>query len=408
MKDIISNDSLYKLDPYKKLTEEQEKLKEHIFKFCYNHLKDEHAIFLINGAAGTGKSLLLSSIFNNLQNISRSDSSNALYDTNNYLLVNHPEMLKLYKEIAGKAPNLLKKNFERPTTFINRMAKNNTRADIVLIDEAHLLLTKKDPYNHFNQDNQLEEIIKHSHIVILVFDENQVLKFKSYWKNEKIHSFLKTIPSEFYRLTNQIRVQADKNIYEWIDAFSKGILKPLPTKQIFDFRIFDNANEMYKLIKNQNSKYGLCRMLATYDFPYKLDGKDYYVTTDTFKLRWDRNKPHDQKPWAERPDTINEVGSVYTIQGFDLNYSGIILGPSVSYNFEKDKIVINPNKYEDSAAYMGSSKIDYPTEAKCKIILNSINVLMTRARKGMYIHAADINLRKKLLSLIKSAVTNIT
>nr|WP_278335085.1 DNA/RNA helicase domain-containing protein [Clostridium pasteurianum] len=185
MKDIISNDSLYKLDPYKKLTEEQEKLKEHIFKFCYNHLKDEHAIFLINGAAGTGKSLLLSSIFNNLQNISRSDSSNALYDTNNYLLVNHPEMLKLYKEIAGKAPNLLKKNFERPTTFINRMAKNNTRADIVLIDEAHLLLTKKDPYNHFNQDNQLEEIIKHSHIVILVFDENQVLKFKSYWKNEK-------------------------------------------------------------------------------------------------------------------------------------------------------------------------------------------------------------------------------
>jgi DUF2075 family protein/nucleoside-triphosphatase THEP1 len=404
MKDIeennILNNSLYKLDPYKKLTEEQEKLKEYIFNFCYTHRKDEHAIFLINGTAGTGKSLLLSSIFNSLQNISKNDTSNALYHTDNYLLVNHPEMLKLYKEIASETPNLLKKNFERPTTFINRMTKNNSKADIVLIDEAHLLLTKKDPYNNFKQDNQLEEIIKRSYIVILVFDEQQVLKFKSYWKSKKMQQFLEAVPSESYQLTTQFRVQANHDIYEWIDRFSRGKLKPLPEKQAFDFRIFADANEMYELIKEQNAKYGLCRMLATYDFPYKLDGEDYYVTTDTFKLRWDRSKPQDQKPWAERPDTIEEVGSVYTIQGFDLNYAGIILGPSISYDPEEDELVINPNRYEDNAAYMGSSKIDSSPNAKCKIILNSINVLMTRARKGMYIYAIDSELRKKLLSLM--------
>lgn len=140
-------------------------------------------------------------------------------------------------------------------------------------------------------------------------------------------------------------------------------------------------------------------MLATYDFPYKLDGSDYYVTTDTFKLRWDRNKPQDPKPWAERPDTIDEVGSVYTIQGFDLNYAGIILGPSISYDPQNRRLIINTDKYEDNSAYMGSSKIASPQNSKCKIILNSINILMTRARKGMYIYAVDSQLRKKLLSL---------
>ncbi|MFR8313475.1 MAG: DNA/RNA helicase domain-containing protein [Ruminococcus sp.] len=35
--------------------------------------------------------------------------------------------------------------------------------------------------------------------------------------------------------------------------------------------------------------------------------------------------------WAEQKQTIGEVGSTFTIQGFDLNYAGVILGPSVKY-----------------------------------------------------------------------------
>lgn len=47
----------------------------------------------------------------------------------------------------------------------------------------------------------------------------------------------------------------------------------------------------------------------------------------------DRNQKREIKKlsWAEQPQTIKEVGSTFTIQGFDLNYSGVILGPSVKY-----------------------------------------------------------------------------
>ena len=30
--------------------------------------------------------------------------------------------------------------------------------------------------------------------------------------------------------------------------------------------------------------------------------------------------------WAESPHTLNEVGSTFSIQGFDLNYVGVIIG----------------------------------------------------------------------------------
>ncbi|WP_340700921.1 DNA/RNA helicase domain-containing protein [Corynebacterium diphtheriae] len=46
--------------------------------------------------------------------------------------------------------------------------------------------------------------------------------------------------------------------------------------------------------------------------------------------------------WAEKLHTINEVGSIFTLQGFDLNYAGVIIGPSVQYR--DGKIVFVPEE----------------------------------------------------------------
>ena len=50
--------------------------------------------------------------------------------------------------------------------------------------------------------------------------------------------------------------------------------------------------------------------------------------------------------WAEQPQTIDEVGSTFTIQGFDLNYAGVILGPSVKYR--NGKIIFEPSASHNS------------------------------------------------------------
>src|SRR5699024_11985196 len=85
-----------------------------------------------------------------------------LEGTNNHLLVNHEEMIKTYKTIAESLPNLLKKNFMKPTTFINDVNKGKITSDITLVDEAHLLLSREDPYNQYRGENHLKDIIQSS------------------------------------------------------------------------------------------------------------------------------------------------------------------------------------------------------------------------------------------------------
>ncbi len=46
-----------------------------------------------------------------------------------------------------------------------------------------------------------------------------------------------------------------------------------------------------------------------------------------------------------------EVGSIYTVQGFDLNNVGVVIGPSIDYDPETDQLVIDIDKYEDKGAF---------------------------------------------------------
>ncbi|RYM04640.1 DUF2075 domain-containing protein [Sporolactobacillus sp. THM7-7] len=401
----VDHSAVSKLSPFKALSSEQMMLKEKMIAFSRRHVKqDTPALFVLYGGAGTGKSVVLSAIFNEIQNLSKeSDTSDPLYHTDNRLIVNHAEMFKLYREIAETLPNVKKKDIMRPTPFINQMNKSNQYAHIVLVDEAHLLLTKSDRYNRFNQDNQLEEIIKRSRVVMIVFDDKQFLKLKSHWNKARLQDFLKRFPSEEYVMTRQFRMHADPDVSEWIRGFVHKKIRPLPKKQTFDFRIFEDASEMYRLIRQKNAVCGLSRMIATYDYPYKLDGRDHFIHEKNFTLRWDRSKPHARKPWAERAESIDEVGSVYTVQGFDLNYAGVILGPSVTYDERHDQIKINIEKYEDQAAFSRRDDVKDLEAVKEQIILNSINVLMTRGTRGLYIYASDRKLRERLAALKRKA-----
>ncbi|GMF56815.1 unnamed protein product [[Candida] boidinii] len=116
--EISSDDELYDKNAIERLskvelTKDQIELKSRIFKFIRGNLKiinqqgDGHSSFIIQGDPGTGKSVILNSLFNDIQRISKSmisqgdgDKEDILVGTNNYLLVNHPEMLKLYRRVC--------------------------------------------------------------------------------------------------------------------------------------------------------------------------------------------------------------------------------------------------------------------------------------------------------------------
>lgn len=397
----LKNKDIYKLSPYKALSERQLEVKTKILKFCMENINTSgQHVFLIEGDAGTGKSILISSLFNTIQDYAN-DKTSKLAGTSNYLLVNHTEMIKTYQGLANSLPNLKKKNFMKPTRFINQMDRTSCTADIVLVDEAHLLLSKADPYNNFKYDNHLEEIIKRSKISVIIFDPKQVLKIKSYWNRDSLERIKQRFQTETFHLTDQFRINASPEILKWIDLFVSKQLFPIPKVKDckYEIKIFNNSQDFKKAIENKDKKYGLSRIISTFDYIHKKDGEIYYVDEMGLNMPWNITK--DNKTWAEEPHTIGEVGSIYTVQGFDLNYAGVFLGPSVGYDEENDQLLIDTSKYKDVEAfrYRKDLTIEENEKIKEEIILNSINVLMKRGIHGLYIYATDLKLRNKLLSL---------
>lgn len=409
--DRVQNSDVFKLSPFKQLSASQSELVRAALDFCENAPQDGISVLLIKGDAGTGKSVVLSTLFKALEDRSE-DPGSALFRAKNCFLVNHTEQLKTYRKIAKRIDGLRVGQFMKPTTFVNESKKTGHTADVVVVDEAHLLLSRSDAYNNFKESNHLEEIVKRCRVAIVVYDDRQVLKLKSYWDEARMKAIVEAADHhEEFELTEQFRMQASREIVEWIDAFvGKKEVLPMPMMEqvdeenLFEFRFFETASEMYEAIRQKDADCSLSRMVATFDYEHKKDGGTYYVHEGSFRLPW--NVPDDNETWAERSETLGEVGSIYTVQGFDLNYAGVILGPSIGYDEGADRIKVLPDKYKDTESFKGREGIsaDDLVGIKERIILNSVNILMKRPIRGLYIFASDEALRKRLLTIQRQAL----
>lgn len=397
----MQNQATQKLSPFKVPSSQQVALIDQAKDFIHAHIHDTTpAVFVITGDAGTGKSVVLSQLFFELQHAAN-DRTSILANTQNYFIVNHPELLKVYRNIAGELPGILKKSIQRPTSLINRMNKCHETFDVGVVDESHLLLSQPDHYNNYYGHNQLLSLLKLCHVLIIVFDPHQVLRLKTYWTQDHLKRLLAPYTQKWGHLDHQFRMQADDSLINWIDCFTGDrILLPLQTsfQHHYDFRVFSDAEKMHQTIVNQNKRVGLSRIVSTTGYPSTLDGGRHFITENNFKLPWDQYN-YTSTPWAEIPETIDEVGSIYTCQGFDLNYVGLILGPPVKLSADGQRITIDTSKVTDSESFKHRDDMTDPKEvlnAKIELNLNAINVLMKRGVMGLYLFAHDPALRQKL------------
>lgn len=115
-------------------------------------------------------------------------------------------------------------------------------------------------------------------------------------------------------------------------------------------------------------------------------------------MPWDQYN-YTSRPWAEIPETINQVGSIYTCQGFDLNYAGIILSPPLSLIPGTKRLQVNTSKFTDTEAFKKRKDLFTAKEleqVKKRLFLNMINVLFKRGVYGTYLYAHDPKLRDLL------------
>lgn len=408
----VENFALFKASPMHILTPNQMKIQRQIVERVENAIsKNERGqLIFVQGEAGCGKTVLTSHAFYDLFNM-KLESGEKVHAC---LMVNHDEQLNVYNAMAHTL-GFKDENDEyvvyKPTSFINK--KFNYEVDVSFIDEAHLLLTQGK--QSYQGKNQLEDIIKKSRVTVIMFDENQILTTQQYWESNVLESFriMAKKQDNFLELTGQLRIAAGPQTIGWIDNFTKNkIVESIPYDPEYEIKIFDSPEALQNAIKakTRQKESKLSRLIATYDWDYSSlhepkDDKYWSVKIGNWSLPWNRElmknmstkekKFISTKAWHEQEQTINEVGSTFTIQGFDLSYAGVILGPSITYR--NGKIEIDPSKSKNDRATQKRTLSDNSKRSFGeKLIQHEMRVLMTRGVKGLYIYACDDELRRVL------------
>lgn len=346
------------------------------------------SVAIIEGAAGTGKSVVLMELV-------RQYMTDKRYQT--ALVVNHPELYKAYRDMGAAIPGINVHSILRPTALINHAQKYHKKYDIIFVDEAHLLYSKSEPYAHYRGQNQLTDLMNLAKVVVVVYDFEQVFQSKMYWDKDLLMKTIGNHPHKQFDMNFQYRMVASDNQVAWMDDLTEEKpMKPFPNDSDFEFKVFDKAGEMFETIKKQNVKYGMSRMVATSGFP-RIDGR-HNVEMDSFSLPWDEWDPQ-RTPWAKREGSITQVGTIYTLQGFDLNYVGMVIGPSFGYDPKTDTMTVIPEKYSHKEVFKKRKDIQFTRDEYKAFIANVLNVLIKRGKYGLYLTAYDDALRQRLLEL---------
>lgn len=433
---VIENSDLFKYSPYKSLTNDQYEIVTDILKTLADDVKNnKKSTFIVNGGAGTGKTILGVYLVKLLMEVKENNINieDEIVDDNiqdilkihssieklNIGLVIPMENLrktlkKVFKNVSGLNPNMV--------LSPNDVAKSDKQFDLLIVDESHRLRKRKNltQYGSFDQNNkkfklgnegtELDWIRLKSNYQILLYDEEQSIKPTDIDK-EVFQKIAKEKDTHNYNLKTQLRclLGGDEYINYIKEIFSNNPPKKKINFNEYELKIFDNVDDMVRNIKNKNEIYGLCRNVAGYAWKWNSKGKKlpmhvtkkevqkikennlYDIEIDGYKYIWN-SQPTD---WINSENSINEIGSIHTTQGFDLNYTGLIIGNEIKYDDINHKIIVDRKNYYDAKGKAGISD-----EELLEYILHIYQTMCTRGMRGTYLYICDQKLKEYLSKYI--------
>jgi DUF2075 family protein/predicted GIY-YIG superfamily endonuclease len=427
----IVNSNLFKYSPYKALNTDQAAAVEEILERLFQTWNAPSDVpMLVQGDPGTGKTIvaiylvkLLADIANNLsEDALESDSLFADFFQPGYkelidsprigLVIPQQSLRKTVQKVFAKTPGLDKNWVISPFDLNTRDAY-----DLLIVDEAHRLgqrsnqpsaaQNKKFTTNNlalFGNDDfswtQLDWVRATSKHQLLLIDAAQSVK-PGDLPLKQVESLIRNSRAEnvLFRLHSQMRVAGGNDYIDFVRRLLS--LEPIESMNFgdYDFRIFDDFSEMRDAIMAKDADFGLSRIVAGYAWPWasRNDKTATDIEIDGIQMQWNQT-PVD---WINSPNSVNEVGSIHTVQGYDLNYAGVIIGPDLSYDEGTGKLVFKRESYFDTKGKENNPRlgISYTDDDLLEFVKNIFRVLLTRGIKGTYVYVCDPNLGVRLRAL---------
>ncbi|MDX3916322.1 MAG: DUF2075 domain-containing protein [Pseudosphingobacterium sp.] len=418
----IDNSDLFKYSPYKSLSKDQVDGLKTIIRGL---IADDAKNLLIDGGAGTGKTVLAIFLFKLIHTDLEDFNFTEFGEEEKEL----PQLVAVLKKKYPQPKMALvvpMASFRKTLSNVFKHVKGlkasmvigpseviKKHYDIVLVDESHRLRRRVnlsgthtsifdrnmvqlglDKY----KDSELNWILLKSRKAVFFYDANQSIK-PSDVKKEDFQRLRQQPDTREEQLKSQFRVMGGIDYVNFIDQLlsvsvpkTKGIFQ----SKVYEFLLFHSFEDMVSQIKKREQEYSLARLIAGYAWKWvsSKDPEQYDICIGDVQLRWNRTSID----WINSEGSIEEVGCIHTTQGYDLNYAGVIFGNEISYDKIAQRIVIRKENYHDKN---GKNAIEN-AEQLHDFILNIYKTILLRGVRGTYIYVCDPDLRDYFAQYIPS------
>lgn len=431
----IENSDLFKLSPFKVLTPEQAIAVEDIVEGLLADLETgASSASVIEGQPGTGKTIIAIFLMKLLADIrDHSDADEVEPDSifaeffvpeNRKLLaglrigfvVPQQSLRESIKRVFKKTPKVAEGQILTPFD----VGASDQPWDLLIVDETHRLNQRANQSSGINNKRfitineklfgaddptktQLDWIRAQSRHQIYLLDAEQTVR-PADLPQTVLRSLVEEARSTHrrYPLSTQMRVRAGADYVQFVRDVLRGesSASERPDFGDYDLRFFDNLAAMRREIVDRNAEHGLARLIAGYAWEWQSnrDKEAFDIELDGVRLRWNSQA----KDWINSPGSIHEVGSIHTVQGYDLNYAGVIIGNDLRYDPHSRRLFIDRRSYRDAKGKENNKQrgIAYSDDDLLEFIRNIYGVLLTRGMRGTYLYVCDPELRAYIANVI--------
>jgi hypothetical protein len=362
---------------------------------------DSKEAVIVTGGPGSGKSVIALSLLGDLAR----HGHTVLHATGSR------SFTQTMRRHVGKGSTRVQSMFKYFNSFMQ--AEKNS-FEVLICDEAHRIReTSANRYTRATQRTgrpQVDELLAVARVPVFLLDEHQVVKPNEIGTVEAIKSQAARLGIRVHHvpLDGQFRCGGSRKYEDWVLRLldiEPGGPEEWSGDDHFEVQIAGSPREMEETLRDKLKNGYSARMSAGYCWPWS-DAKDGHLFEDVRIGDW--AKPWNVKGeravgdappsalWATFDGGFEQVGCVYTAQGFEYDWSGVILGPDI---VARDGRLITVREANKDPDFKRRSVTDLQY---ARHIRNIYKVLLTRGMVGTVIYAVDPETQDFLAGLLQS------
>jgi uncharacterized protein len=354
---------------------------------------------LVRGGPGTGKSVVALHLVGQL--------AKAGYDAQ-HATGSRSFTGNVRKVVGSRAANQFK-------YFNNYALADRDAVDVLVMDEAHRIrassATRFTPKSKQSGEPQIDELMTAAKVSVYFLDDLQVVRPNEVGSAALIRDAAARHNAELkeYELEAQFRCAGSDGYVNWIDHVL-GVRTTAnttwdPGDSAFEFGVADSVQDLEAWVRTKAGGADTARLVAGFCWPWSDPKSDGTLVDDVVVGEW--RMPWNAKPdagrlargipksdfWATDLGGLEQVGCVYTAQGFEFDYVGVIFGSDLRFDAEIGDWVGDKRASFDSVVKRSGDTFT-------DLVKHTYRVLLTRGMKGCRVYFEDEATRKRFAEAI--------